>query len=264
MAKGMDTSEALRRVRLIVPMLRNDVRTAVLSHTVMEAANEIIPPGLKGIDCAFVGTYNAIQNALTLKLALDVARIFDVSDPNRYPPEGQDKASVQVLAALLGRPDIRSSLEKEAECWTAEIEYVGAAESIPAEVLHSALTSTQAGLRLQDREACSRTITELLDLAERLSLAEMPECGALVRVREFRNRRLAHSLFDKAPDEMPRYEDLNILVDVAKKAAELASMATEGLNIDFGEQVARDRNEAEGYSRSVLDGLKRLASVGAP
>jgi len=259
----MDTSEALRRVRLIVPMLRNDVRTAVLSHSVMEAANEIIPPGLKEIDCAFVGTYNAIQNALTLKLALDVARIFDVSDPNRYPPEQQDKASVQVLVALLRRPDICSSLEKEAEFWTAEIEHVGADKDISSELIHSALISNKVELRLRNREYCSRTIAELLDFSERLSLTEMPECGALARVRDFRNRRLAHSLFDKAPDEIPRYEDLNILVDMAKKVAELASMVTGGLNIDFAEQAARDRNEAEGYAKSVLDGLKRLATIGA-
>ena len=36
----MDTEEALRRVKLIAPMLRGDVERAILSHAVMEAAND--------------------------------------------------------------------------------------------------------------------------------------------------------------------------------------------------------------------------------
>ena len=45
----MDGEEALRRVKLITPMLGQDVSTAVASHSVMEACNDVIPPGMKGI-----------------------------------------------------------------------------------------------------------------------------------------------------------------------------------------------------------------------
>ena len=37
---------------------------------------------------------------MALKLALDLARIFDVTENGRYPAEEQDKASIPVLAAL--------------------------------------------------------------------------------------------------------------------------------------------------------------------
>ena len=43
--RHMDTEEALRRVRQIAPMLRVDVRTAVRSHAVLEAANDIVARG---------------------------------------------------------------------------------------------------------------------------------------------------------------------------------------------------------------------------
>ncbi|GLS11637.1 hypothetical protein N181_31385 [Sinorhizobium fredii USDA 205] len=74
----MDTGEALRRVRLILPMLQQDVRTAILSHAVMEASNDTIPKGMVGLHTESTDTYGAIHNALALKLALDLARIFDL------------------------------------------------------------------------------------------------------------------------------------------------------------------------------------------
>jgi hypothetical protein len=65
----MDTEEALRRVKLIAPMLRRDVETAILSHAVMEAANDTIPKGMASTYSDFGGTYFAVQNSLALKLA---------------------------------------------------------------------------------------------------------------------------------------------------------------------------------------------------
>jgi hypothetical protein len=77
----MNTDEALRRVRQIAPMLGDDVRTAVQTHAVLEAANDTIP---RGVNHEFAATFNAIQNALALKLALELARIFDLS---KRPPQ---------------------------------------------------------------------------------------------------------------------------------------------------------------------------------
>ncbi len=114
--------EALRRIRLITPMLRQDVGTAVASHSVMEACNDVIPPGMKGIHTAYNDTYGIVQNALALKLAMDIARIFDVGQNPKFPPETQDKASVQVLAALFRVPGVQERLEAEASNWLSGIE----------------------------------------------------------------------------------------------------------------------------------------------
>lgn len=88
MGEWVESKEALERIEKIVPMLRHDVETAILSYEVMEAQNAIVPPGLKGYQTEFVQTYDAIQNALVLKLAMDIARVFDTSTGR--PIERQD------------------------------------------------------------------------------------------------------------------------------------------------------------------------------
>jgi hypothetical protein len=127
----MNTEEALRRVRLIAPMLRDEVRTAILSRAILEAANDAIPKGLGGVHTEFAATFNAVQNALALKLALELARIFDLS-ANRHPSEEQDKASIPVLAALVGRADVQAGLERDAEkTWFPGVAHIHTAGFAP-------------------------------------------------------------------------------------------------------------------------------------
>jgi hypothetical protein len=133
----MDKTEALRRIRLITPMMRKDVETADLSSLVMGAANNAIPKGLEGTFTPFTNIYLAGQNALTLKLAMDL-RIFDLSEGR--PAEAQDKASIPVLAALLTRPDVRDGLLQDAAKWIAGIKIGYPAGSPPPDFLR--LTSS--------------------------------------------------------------------------------------------------------------------------
>ena len=95
----MHTEEAVRRTKLIVNLLLDDVRMAVTTHVTMQTLNETIPAlGDQPTDPAY--TVKAIQDALALKVAMDAARIFDVTENGQYPAEEQDKASIPVLAAL--------------------------------------------------------------------------------------------------------------------------------------------------------------------
>ena len=259
--RRLDINEALRRVRLITPMLRLDVRRAVLSRAILEAANETIAKGLKGIQTEFSGSYNAGQHALAMMLALDLARIFDLSEGGRYPPEEQDKASIPVLAALIGRQDVQAELVREAGNWLGGIGHVVTAGSAPPGVLEEALKSMEEEHRSGDREDCRKAIGDFLTAARRLEV-EGEHKAALVRIRQFRNRRLAHSLFDKEPDELPRYADLFLLLGLAEEATRHALFCVEGHSIDFSEQAENDRENADGYYARVLDGLKRAATGG--
>jgi hypothetical protein len=261
----MVVDEALRRIKLIVPMLRQDVGTAVASHSVMEACNDVIPPGMKGIHTVYNDTYGVVQNALALKLAMDIARIFDVGQNPRFPPETQDKASVQVLAALFEVPGVQEQLEAEASGWLPGIEDLncdGAGVSSPE--IASIIQEMDAEHRAEDGESCGKAILAYLDIAARLSAAGSQEEAAIRRVREFRNRRLAHSLFDKEPDALPMYSDLDLLLSLAKEAAKHASMIVEGLNTEFDEQADRDRATAEGYAACVLEGLRSAEASACP
>jgi hypothetical protein len=66
--------------------------------SVRKPARTVQPVRNTSADPAY--TFNAVQQAMALKLALDLARIFDVTENGRYPAEEQDKASIPVLAAL--------------------------------------------------------------------------------------------------------------------------------------------------------------------
>ncbi len=256
---ALNTEEALRRVRLIVPMLVADVQTAVLSHAVLEASNDKIPKGMKGHWTEFNETYNAVQNALTLKLALDIARIFDLSTSARFPAEEQDKASVQVLAALLQREDVTAELEKAAAEWMPGFEYAGDDFASLPDGVNDMLAEMAGDDAEENKASCRGAINAFVAEAAKLKDEATEAHGALTRVRDFRNKRLAHSLFDKEPDALPLYSDLNKLLEVAKIAARLAKLAVEGGNTELEEQAERNRANAEGYAACVLDGLKRAA-----
>ncbi|NKL18476.1 hypothetical protein GFM07_05075 [Rhizobium leguminosarum bv. viciae] len=240
-------------------MLVADVQTAILSHAVLEASNDTIPSGMKGHWTEFNETYNAVQNALTLKLALDVARIFDISLSARYPVEEQDKASVQVLAALLEREDVTAELEKAAAAWMPGFDYAGDDFAALPDGVGDALAEMAEGDAGENKASCRAAIEEFVAEAAKLKNEDDEAHGALTRVREFRNKRLAHSLFDKEPDAFPRYSDLDILLGMAKIAARLAKLAVEGGNTELEEQAKRNRENAEGYAACVLDGLKRAS-----
>jgi hypothetical protein len=255
----MDAEDALRRLKLILPMLRRDVTTAVRSHAVMEAANDTIPNGLNASHTVLADTYFAVQDALTLKLVMDLARIFDLSR-GRFSPEEQDKASIPVLAALLQIPDVQNGLEQKAAAeWFPGVAHVGTVGSAPPGVVEKAVKTLEEDYRSEDRDLCRKATTDFLALAERLEMKGSEDEIALGRVRKFRDHRLAHSLFDKEPEALPRYADLSLLLDRAKEAATHASLAVEGLSIDFRDQARNDRQNAEGYAACVLDGLKRAA-----
>lgn len=256
----METNEAVRRVHEITKMLRMDVRTAILSHEVMEATNDVVPKGLAGIRTTYVDTYGAIQNALALKLAMDLGRIFDVTVSERFPVEGQDKASVQVLAALLARDDVREHLVSKAAHWFLGIANLSPVGNAPPELVAAAISELEQEHRNQDAADCENAIVEFLALSARLNMDQSEEAVALARVRQFRNRRLAHSLFDKEPDEYPRFSDLSTLLRVAITAAKFALLAVEGQNSDFEDIADEQRRNAEGFARNLVHGLKLSAS----
>jgi hypothetical protein len=194
--------------------LGDDVRTAVQTHAVLEAANDTIPRGMKNHE--FAATFNVIQNGLALKLALELARIFDLSKGS--PPEEQDKASVPVLAALLGRPDVQLGLELEAESnWFPGVAHIGTiGPEGPSGATEADLRSLEENSRSEDRDSCRAAIAKFLGVVGRMA---SPEGAALERFRQFRNQRLAHSLLHQAPDQPPRYADLFLLLGLAKDAA---------------------------------------------
>jgi AbiU2 len=154
----------------------------------------------------------------------------------------------------LTRPDVRDGLLQDAAKWIAGIKIGYPAGSPPPD-----LESTKEGHRFWFGDACQKAITDFLSLAKSLEAKDSEQNAALVRIRKFRNRRLAHSLFDQEPDALPKYADLALLLSIVKDAAKHASLAVDGLNTDFDDLSREDRRNADRYYVCVLDGLRREA-----
>jgi hypothetical protein len=234
--RTLSTDEAMRRVKLIVNLLLDDVRMAVTTHVTMQTLNETIPAlGDRPTDPAY--TVKAIQDALALKVAMDAARIFDVSEGRQYTVEKQDKASIPVLAALLAREDVEGVLVEEARHWSPII-----AEERMA--------------------ACRRAVAGFIRTAQLVQADGTEKRRAFIRIREFRTKRLAHHLFDQKPDAPPIYDDLTLLIGVATKAVKLAALGINDRNIDPQRWIKRDREQALQFCRCLIAGVDREASAG--
>jgi len=256
----MNDRDAIKWIDLAVPMLRHDVETAILSHEVMEAQNAIIPAGLKGRHTEYLNTYGAIQNALVLKLAMDVARVFDFGVGR--PVDRQDMASIPALAMLFKVAGVREQLKARASKWVSGIEWADGEDAERSPELEAVALEILQDEQSLDEKACDNAIDHFLVIADNLFVESRPEAAALQRVKAFRNRRLAHALFNKEPDPYPSYADLTLLLEIAKSAATLSSLAVEGLETEFTDQTDRNRQNAEGFAKLVLSALKGVSEHG--
>src|SRR5260370_42213207 len=105
------TDEALRRANRITSLLAKDTWFALRARAALHTANDVISQKSYDRPSRFADTYNVVQNSMALTVALAVARLFDVSDPNRYPVVQQAKASIPVLYNMLMRQDVQHALE---------------------------------------------------------------------------------------------------------------------------------------------------------
>jgi AbiU2 len=227
----LNTVEALRRVHEIETMLRANVREMSRSYVIMETANSTVSNKFDGQQINGAPTFRAIQIAMGLKIAMDLARIFDLT--GKRTVENQDKASVPVLGALLARLDVQEALTQEARQWL----FVRAEEEV-RQATHSCLQSASV-----------------------LEIPHSDAAQALKRVRDFRTTRLAHSLFDKKPERLPLYNDLKLLRGLAEEFTTHAAMATRGHLVSCSEWAEIDEADAVDYFKCVLDGVSRVPFI---
>ncbi len=218
--------EAIRRVDEIVFMLTRDFQNADQSYVVWKSANDIIAFQMKDVKGKNAFSFNVIQHSLLMKLALDVARIFDHSDILRHPMAEQDKASIPVLAALI------------------EIPYV------KAELLSRATKSTQTIIDV------NAEIANILKVWKKFEVPDSAEQNGLKRLREFRTKRLAHALFDTEPDQLPTTNDIKLLLENARAAVQAASIIIFHVDPEADDRINELRKDAEDFCFKVLTALK--------
>ena len=74
----------------------------------------------------------------------------------------------------------------------------------------------------------------------------------MARLREFRNKQLAHNLIDDVIKALPTYNDLFALMDVARDVMEHAKLAIDGSNEDLLGAESIIRNEGEEFWDKAL------------
>jgi hypothetical protein len=211
--RSLPTDEALRRAERITPLLASDMWYALRARAALHSANDVVHERDFDRPSRFGDTYNAVQNSLALTVALALARLFDVTNPDRYPVEQQDKASIPVLAHLLMRTDVQDALADKARGWVPHL--IGGAELGEGDCRRAMSTA----LALYDAYVKSNEHRE-----------------ALSRLREFRTSRLAHHLFDDLPTDLPRFNDLDLLANRARDFVRSAVLAIEGRDRDLSRE----------------------------
>jgi hypothetical protein len=224
--QSLPTEDALRRIERITFLLAKDTWFALRARSALHTANDVVIEKDFKRPSRFADTFNVVQNGVALTVALAVARLFDLSDPSRYPVEQQDKASMPVLANLLMRHDIQNALAAKARDWHPQL--IGGAELGEA--------------------SCRGALSTALALYETHTKSKDHQ-DAFSRVRAFRTSRLAHHLFDDLPTDLPRFDDLDLLANCVRDFVHSAVLAVEGIDRD----LSREEEIKRGLDRSFWD-----------
>ena len=106
-----------------------------------------------------------------------------------------------------------------------------------------------------------RSFDNIAYKANKVFTDDSAEKNTLERLKQFRNYRLAHPLFDKKPDKSPSYNDLKLLIGLAMEIFTDAILIIKGRNIDLNEHAKQLKMRANGFSECVVDGLKRAGNT---
>lgn len=202
--------EAVRRLGGMVRAIHRDVAIALAAEAALETANAIIV-ATPDIERPGAVTYETVAQSLVLNLAMSLARLYDTGSRLRHPNR-RDLASIPLIARLLRQKRCQNELARQARHWTPQ--YPHFADSQEA--------------------ACRKAIGEALSAFDRLR-NDRTGRAAVRRLRQMRNKVLAHSYMDEIIVAMPTYDQVFLLADVARDVAAGAMLAIDGRHIDLAE-----------------------------
>ncbi len=192
----------------MVKAIERDIRIALAAEAALETANAIV---VATPDAERPGplTYEAVAQALVLNLGMSLARLYDHGSKNRHPNK-RDLASIPLIARLLRQKRCQAELARQARQWTPQIP--------------SFADSQEA--------ACRRAIADALAAYSQLR-ADPAGRVAVRKLRQMRDRVMAHSYMDEVLIAMPTYNQLFLLADVARDVAAGAMLAINGRHVEL-------------------------------
>ena len=232
------TSEALRRLDKMSPIIFRNVQNAIWIEATMEAGNDIVG-SMPNRSFPGAGAYNRIMKSLAYDLAMHLARLYDIGARHRRPNE-KDIASIPLAVRLLRQRRCKRVLCLRARDW---ITY-------------------DASLNDVFENSCLQAIEQASEIYSRAVSGSIGRDGLRI-LKEFRDNFVAHSLMNEA-DANPLYHHLFYLTDCARDFVEHARLAIEGKDEDLRKHEAIFVDDARRFWRMALlgerDEMKAISS----
>jgi hypothetical protein len=202
--------------------LVNDIEIAIRFKTILESGNDLVRNMEKR---PFYGAhaYSGIHTALVIALAITMARIFDIGS-RRFPRNKQAVASIPALIHLLDQRRCRQALIRRAdEEWTPGFRQGAACER--------AINGAVGSYRTFRRSPTGRR--------------------AMSALRELRNARIAHFLYETKPTS-PLFAELFDMVTLAKGVIEKTRLSVLGSHQDSDGLSREFRRQADAFWAPAL------------
>ena len=231
----MSAAAAIARLDEMIPLVERELRRAIDVEAAMETANDAIASGnLEGKSFEGALCYNTIANSLALHLALTLAKLFEFPRPRKGEAPSRrhnasDVASIPLVVRLLKQTQCRKALVERARGWNAiEMDF----GRINAAAVERAIDN----IVKSDKDFRGSKTNHI----------------ALRTLANFRNKFLAHTLLGSALKKHPLFNDLFLLVDLARSIVSEASLAVRGLDLDLEGVEARAKEAARAFWRPAL------------
>jgi len=220
---------AVRRLDEMIALIVENVEIGLGVQAVLESANAIVQADYKGGDSYTAHCYKAIQNCVALNLALTLARLFDPG-ARAFHPNKRDVASIPLMTRLLAQKRCRKVLAERAKRWTPNL----------------------SGMEQVHAETCEKQIEAALKSYAELRRTKEAQ-DAVGTLRRFRDKKLAHSLMNVMLDALPRYDQLFLLMNIARDVAGHAKLAIQGDSLDLADVEQERRRQADAFWRPALN-----------
>jgi hypothetical protein len=217
MAKGqshrLDRATAVARVDDMIELIKKDVRIAIEIEAALEGANEVVRDELRDVSYYGAHCYNSVHQSMTLLLALTLAKLFELPGPRARQTKSarynkSDVASIPLMIRLLTQRRCQVTLSERARDWTPML----------------------VGMEDSNAAACEQAIKDAVDAYARLRRTQAGR-NAMAKLKTFRNKVLAHTLLAPALRTAPTYNELFLLMDVARDVTDHACLAITGNNL---------------------------------
>lgn len=231
----LKAADAINRLDKMIPLIIRDVEIAIQVEAALETANALVMgDDLRDIKFYGADSFNIAQLSMSNFLALVLAKLFEtpgqrwgLSKPSRY--NRSDVASIPLMMRLLKQKRCRKRLLDRALQWTPQLRHSGE--------LHA--------------KSVDRAINKAVDIYTNLRRTHAGR-SAMAKLKLFRDKVIAHTLFGVALASTPTYRELFLLMDVARAVAEQARLAIEGIHVDLQETEAEQASVARAFWRPAL------------